>query len=113
MDIINYAETICGLGEANWQTIRTAIQTMMNDTYYQASRRELIILASMKGLSTVQIGNYLSMTRQGISKYLNTHKETFTPLPRCGIDVDCELVKFLQTLDQMQNIGSYGNGTIN
>lgn len=113
MDLINYAETICSLGEADWQTVRTTIQTMLNDTYYQASKRELIILGNLKGLSTVQIGGYLNMTRQGISKYLNSNKETFTPLPRCGIDIDCELVKFLQTLDQIQSIGSYGNGTIN
>ena len=113
MDIINYAETICSMGEADWQAIRSTIQAMMNDTYYQASKRELILIAERKGMSTVQIGKYLNMTRQGISKYINIHKDTFTPLPRCGIDIDHELVKFLQTLDQIHEIGYYGNGTIN
>lgn len=113
IDIINYAETICNLGDANWQTIRNTIQVMMNDTYYQASKRELILLADVKGLSTVQIGKYLNMTRQGVSKYINTHKELFTPLPRCGIDEDCELIKFLNTLDKFNPVGSYGNGTTN
>ena len=113
IDIINYAETICNLGEANWKTIRNTIQVMMSDTYYQATKRELILLGNAEGLTTVQIGHYVNMTRQGVSKYINQHKELFTPLPRCGIDVDCEIVKFLKTLDQFHPIGSYGNGTIN
>lgn len=113
IDIINYADAICELGEANRNTIRKIIQTMLNDTYYQASKRDIMLLGHLKGLSTVQIGTYLGMTRQGVSKYIKSNLDMYTPLPRCGIDEDCEIIKFLHTLDKINNIGSFGNGTIN
>ena len=113
IDIINYADAICDLGDADKKQIRKIIQTMLNDTYYQSTKRDVILLSHLKGLSSVQIAEYLDMTRQGVRKYINTNLELYTPLPRCGIDEDCEIVKFLQTLDRLNKVGSYGNGTIN
>lgn len=111
IDILDYADMICKLGDVDSITIKTLIRTMLNDTYYQATKREIILLGEVEGLSTVQIGHYLNMTRQGISKYINTHKELFSPLPRCSIDDDYEIIKFLNTLDKIRDIGSLGNGT--
>lgn len=113
IDIINYADAICELGNADKNRIRKIIQTMLNDTYYQASKRDIILLGHLKGLSTVQIGEYLNMTRQGVSKYIKSNLELYTPLPRCAIDDDYEIVKFLETLDRLSTIGRFGNGTIN
>ena len=84
---------------------------MLNDTYYQATKREIILLGEIEGMSTVQIGKYLNMTRQGINKYIKTHKDLFSPLPRCSIDDDYEIIKFLNTLDRISTIGNLGHGT--
>lgn len=113
IDIINYADAICDLGDADKNRIRKLIQTMLNDTYYQSSKRDIILLSHIKGLSSVQIAEYLNMTRQGVRKYINNNLELYTPLPRCGIDDDYEIVKFLKTLDNLNSAGRYGNGTIN
>lgn len=112
-DITTYADAICNMGDADNTTIKSLIKTMLSDTYYTSSRRDLILLAHKKGLSTVKIGNYLDITRQGVSKYIKAHIDNYDPLPRCGIDEDYELIKFLKTLDNFNSIGNFGNGTIN
>ena len=113
IDILDYADMVCNLGDINSTTIKTLIRTMLNDTYYQATKREIILLGDIEGLSSVQIGNYLNMSRQGVNKYVRTHKELFSPLPRCSIDDDYEIVKFLNTLDRLKEIGTLGYGTTN
>ena len=86
---------------------------MLSDTYYQASKREIILIGSVKGLTAVKLGKYLNMTRQGVNKYIKTNLDTFTPLPRCSIDDDHEIIKFLETLDKLKEIGTLGYGTTN
>lgn len=113
IDIINYADAVCDLGDADKKRIRKLIQTMLNDTYYQSSKRDVILLSYKKGLTTTQIAEYLNMSRQGIRKYVKNNMDLYTPLPRCGIDDDYEIVKFLKTLDSMSTAGRYGHGTIN
>lgn len=113
MDIINYADAICDLGNANKSRIRKIIQTMLNDTYYQSTKRDVILLSHLKGIGNTEIAEHLNMTRQGIRKYINNNMNQYTPIPRCGIDDDHEMLKFLNTLDTLGNIGRYGNGTIN
>ena len=111
IDILTYADAICEIGSLDKQKIKQIIRTMISDTYYQSTKRELILLAHIKGLTTVQIANYIGITRQGVSKFIKSNLDNYTPLPRCGIDEDCEIIKFLQTLDSLQNIGRFGNGT--
>lgn len=113
IDIFDYTDLICGYCDLNKTEIKTLIQTMLSDTYYKASKREIILIGNVKGLSTVQLGNYLNMTRQGVSKYIKTNEATFTPLPRCNIEDDHKIIKFLDMLDQLRNVGSLGNGSIN
>lgn len=113
IDIFDYTDTICKLGDIDITTIKTIIRTMLSDTYYQASKREIILIGSVKGLTAVKLGKYLNMTRQGVNKYIKTNLDTFTPLPRCSIDDDHEIIKFLETLDKLKEIGTLGYGTTN
>lgn len=113
IDILDYADMICNFGDLDAQSIKVIIRQMMSDTYYRASKREIILLGHMQGMSTVALGNYLEMTRQGISKYLKSNLDTFTPLPRCNIEDDHLIIKFLQTLEKIKTIGSLNNGTTN
>lgn len=111
IDIMDYTDTICKFAEIDAHTIKTIIRTMLNDTYYQASKREIILIGTLKGLSTVELGKYLNMTRQGVSKYIKQNMDTFTPLPRCNVEDDHAIIKFLQTLDKLKDIGRLGYGT--
>jgi hypothetical protein len=113
IDIFDYTDLICDFGNISKTDIKTLIQVFLSDPYYKASRREIIIIGDIKGLSTVQLGNYLNMTRQGISKYLKTNKDLFTPLPRCSVEDDRKIITFLNTLDKLRSIGSLGDGTFN
>ena len=104
---------VCNFGDIDAQSIKVIIRLMMSDTYYRASKREIILLGHLQGVPTAQIGSYLEMTRQGVSKYIKCNIDTFTPLPRCNIEDDHLIIKFLQTLDKLKTIGSLGNGTTN
>lgn len=105
IDIVEYTETVCNLGDANSKTVKKLIGVMLNDTYYQSTRREIILLAHMHGYSDKRIAEELNMTKQGVNKYIHQNLKSFTPLPRCGIDEDTELVKFIETLDKLETIG--------
>ena len=111
IDIVEYTETVCNLGDVNSKTIKKLINIMLNDTYYQSTKREVILLAHTHGYTDKQIAEELSMTKQGVNKYIKTNLESFTPLPRCGIDEDTELVKFIETLDKLKDVGTLKNGT--
>ena len=113
IDILDYAELICSFGDADASVIKTIIRTIIGDTYYKSSKREIILLGHLKGFSATYLGNYLNMTRQGIHKYIKTNLSTYTPLPRLSIADDYEIIKFLDTLDKLKNIGTLGYGTIN
>ena len=113
IDIMDLAGIICDLGDINATAIKTIIRTMMNDTYYQSSRREIILLGHIKGLSSSELGEYLNMTRQGVSKFVRTNLNTYTPLPRLSIDDDCIIMGFLDALDKLKAIGTLGYGTTN
>lgn len=86
---------------------------MLGDTYYQATKREIILIGNAKGLAANYLGKYIGMSRQGVTQFIERNKDTFVPFPRCSIDNDHEIVKFLQTLDKLRAIGSFGDGTIN
>ena len=111
IDILDYAELICSFGNIDAHSIKTIIRTMMNDTYYRASKREIILLAHIQKIPTTKIGKYLEMSRQGVNKYIRCNIDNFTPLPRCNIEDDTNIVKFLNTLDKIRTIGSLNNGT--
>lgn len=111
IDIMEYTEAVCNLGDINYKTIKKLIGVMLNDTYYQSTRREVIILAHMHGYSDRRIAEELNMTKQGVNKYIKNNKETYTPLPRCGIDEDTELVKFIEIIDKLEKVGNLHNGT--
>lgn len=113
IDIVNIADTICELGDANPNRIRALMNTMLNDTYYRPSKREIILLGKKEGMSTLQIADYMKTSRQAIAQYIKRNDDIFSPLPRCQIDDDYEIVKFLQTLEKIHGIGTLGHGTIN
>lgn len=113
IDIFDCINMICDLGDINASLIKPIVQTMLSDTYYQASKREIILLANAKGLAANYIGKQIGMSRQGVTQYIERNKDTFTPLPRCSIDDDHLIIKFLQTLDKLRKLGSLGDGTTN
>lgn len=113
IDIFDCVNMVCDFGNIDKNILKPLIQTMLGDTYYQASKREIILIGHAKGLSAYYIGKYIGMSRQGVTQYIERNKDLFTPMPRCSIDNDHIIVKFLQTLDNLRKIGSFGDGTIN
>ena len=113
IDIFDCIDLICDFADLEKTDIKILAQNFLSDTYYKPTKREIILIGEIKGLSTVQIGDYLEMSRQGINKFIKKHKDTFTPLPRGNIEDDYKIVKFLQTLDKFRQLGSLGYGTIN
>lgn len=111
IDIFDCINMICDFGNINANELKPLVQVMLRDTYYQASKREIIMIGNKKGLAANNIAKYIGMSRQGVTQYLERNQETFTPLPRCSIDNDHLIIKFLQTLDKLKEIGRLGYGT--
>lgn len=110
MDIIN---TVCDLKNIDSSKLKPIIQAMLSDTYYQPSKREIILLGTAMKISANKIGKYLQMSRQGVAQYLARNKELYTPIPRCNIEDDHTIVEFLKAFDELKQIGSLGYGTTN
>ena len=104
---------ICDMADINSNDIKVLAQAFLSDTYYKATRREIIIIGNTVGITSSQLGSYLDMTRQGVNKYLRTNKTTFTPIPRCNIEDDYKIVTFLKALDKFRQLGRLGDGAIN
>lgn len=113
IDIFECIDMICDFADVEKSDIKLIAQAFLSDTYYRASKREIIIIGHTLGVPITHIADYLGMTRQGVSKYLKLNKDTFIPLPRCNLEDDYKIVKFLQTLDKLRKLGSLGDGTIN
>ena len=113
IDIMDMVNMVCEISEIDSSAIKPIIQTMLTDTYYKSTKREIILIGSKKGLSAYSMGKLLGMTRQGVSKYLNRNEEEFSPLPRLNIDDDRLIIKFLITLDKLKDVGQLGYGTFN
>lgn len=105
VDIYEVANTIALLGNADPNIIKKIINSMLNDTYYQATRRETILLAHLHSRKTSEIADYMEVSKQAINKYIRANLETFTPIPRCEIKEDQEIIKFLNALDSIKGIG--------
>lgn len=113
IDIFDCIDMVCEFGNVDKKIIKPLAQAMLSDTYFQATKREMILIGNIKGLAANHIGKYIGMSRQGVTQFIERNKDTFTPLPRCNIDDDYEIVKFLQTLEKLRKLGSFGDGTIN
>lgn len=105
IDIMEMAEAIAKYGGADVKTIKNVITRMLNDTYFQATERETILLAHLHNRRAVDIANYIGISRQSVHKFIRTNLETFTPIPRCEIREDQEIIKFLNALDSLKGIG--------
>lgn len=104
---------VCDFAELKSTEIKALAQVMLSDTYYKATRREIILIGDVKGMSANSISKYLNMSRQGVTKFIHTNKSRFTPLPRCSIEDDYKIIQFLKTLEKLRKLGSLGDGTIN
>lgn len=113
IDIMDMVNMICDIGDIDSSAMKPIIQTMLTDTYYQSTKREVILIGAKKGLAANSISKWLGMSRQGVAKYLNRNEEEFTPIPRLNIDDDHLIVKFLITLDKLKDVGKLGYGTFN
>ncbi|MBP5244518.1 MAG: hypothetical protein J6Z28_07360 [Succinivibrio sp.] len=111
IDIFECVNIICDLGNIDPNEIKTIIRLMLGDTYYQATKREIIMIGTVKGLAANNMAKYLDMSRQGITQFIERNKDMFTPLPRLSIDDDQLIIKFLKTLDKLKDIGRLGYGT--
>lgn len=105
IDIIDVIEILCRFGEVNFQTIKTIINSMLNDTYYQPHRREIILLGHLNKISDRELGSHLNLSRQAIHKYVQTELDTFTPVPRCNPNDDHEIAKLIDAIQYLKKAG--------
>ena len=53
IDIFDYIDFICSMGDINKPTIKALTRTMLNDSYYTPSRREIILLGHLNNLTSL------------------------------------------------------------
>lgn len=111
IDIFDYVDLICSFADIDKKQIKPLIRVMLQDTYYQANKREIIMIGTVKGLSANNISNYIGMSRQGVTQFIERNKGTFTPFPRCSVADDEMIIKFINTVDKLKEIGRLGYGT--
>ena len=107
IDMIDMADAICLLADIDNNKIRMLINQMMHDTYYTPTKREIILIAHLKGYSSSEINQMLEkkITRQGINKFIKENLKSFVPIPRCEVEDDRLLYKFIMTFNKVKNIG--------
>lgn len=113
MDIIDVVNLICDIYDIDAEKLKPIIRVMLSDTYYQSTKREIILLGTAMKIPANQIGSYLGMSRQGVAQYIERNKELFMPMPRCNIEDDHLIIDFMKAADDFKKIGKIGNGTTN
>ena len=96
--------------------IKPIVRVMLSDTYYQSSKREIILLGTSMKIPANQIAKYLNVSRQNIAQYIERNKELYLPQPRCNIEDDYLIFEFMEAVEKFKEIGKIGklkNGTIN
>ena len=78
---------------------------MLSDPYYMPVENEMIMAAYINEYPMANIAAYLHKTRQYVYKVVNRDKEKFAFIPKCDIDEDEQLVKFLDLLDLLKKAG--------
>ena len=111
IDIFDCVDLICDLGGVDKSKLKPLIQSMLSDTYYQATKREIMMIGHAKGIAANKLAKYVDMTRQGVQQFLARNEGLFTPLPRCSLDNDYLIIDFLKTLDKLKELGKLGYGT--
>lgn len=107
VDIVDVVECICVIGRLNLQLIKKVVNMMLSDQYYQPQKREIILLGHLHHIAHRDLGKYLGISRQSVFRYVQANLDTYTPIPRCDIDADIELDKFIKTWDKVRKAGLY------
>ena len=105
MDVIYVIEAISQIGNFKISKIKTVAGKMLSDPYYMPLENEMIMAAHKNDYPMANIATYLNKTRQYIYKVVNRDKDKFAFIPKCDIDEDEQIVKFLGLLDTLKKAG--------
>ena len=105
VDVIYVIEAISQIGNFKISKIKTVAGKMLSDPYYMPLENEMIMAAHKNDYPMANIATYLNKTRQYIYKVVNRDKDKFAFIPKCDIDEDEQIVKFLGLLDTLKKAG--------
>lgn len=105
LDVVYVVEAISQIGTFKVSQIKTIAGKMLSDPYYMPVENEMIMAAYINEYPMANIAAYLHKTRQYVYKVVNRDKEKFAFIPKCDIDEDEQLVKFLDLLDLLKKAG--------
>lgn len=105
LDVVYLVESISQIGTCKTSVLKTVAGKMLSDPYYMPLENEMIMAAYKNDYPMQAIASYLNKTRQAIYKIVNRDKDKFAFIPKCDIDEDEQLVKFLETLDKFKKAG--------
>ena len=105
LDVVYLVESISEIGRCKTSVIKTVAGKMLSDPYYMPLENEMILAAHKNDYPLQAIATYLEKPRQNIYRIVNRDKNKFAFIPKCGIDEDEQLVKFLEILDTFKKAG--------
>lgn len=105
LDVVYVVEAISQVGEFKISLIKNIAGKMLSDPYYMPVENEMIMAAYKNEYSMSTLAKYLHKSRQYIYKVVNRDEEKFAFIPKCEINEDAQIVKFLDLLDIIKKAG--------
>lgn len=105
LDVVYVIEAISQIGTFKVSQIKTIAGKMLSDPYYMPVENEMIMAAYINEYSMSAIAKYLHKSRQTIYDAIKRCENKFAFIPKCDIDEDEQLVKFLDLLDLLKKAG--------
>lgn len=105
LDVVYAVETISQIGTFKVSLLKTIAGKMLSDPYYMPVENEMIMAAHMNEYSIAALSKYLHKSRQTIYDVIKRCENKFAFIPKCEINEDEQLVKFLELLDTFKKAG--------
>lgn len=105
LDVVYVVESISQIGEFKVSLIKNIAGKMLSDPYYMPVENEMIMAAYKNDYPMSTLAKYLKKTRQYIYKVIKRDEEKFAFIPKCEINEDEQLVKFLDLLELIKKAG--------
>ena len=105
LDVVYAVETISQIGTFKVSMLKTIAGKMLSDPYYMPVENEMIMAAYTNEYSLAAIAKYLHKSRQYIYNVIHRCENKFAFIPKCEINEDEQLVKFLDLLDIFKKAG--------
>lgn len=105
LDAIAAISAIRQISDKDTKKVQELAATITSDPYYLPSEEELIILASMNGITQKRIAEYVNKSQPTINWIIKNKSKNFISYPKLSIKEDEEIKEFFDILEVFKKAG--------